>query len=396
MAAERNWASRMRVENDTFAVLRAGTDAGWGVGIVCGAGMNCVGVAPRRPRGALPGARADHGRLGRRRRHRAGGAVLGRTERGRPRSEDAPRAARARTLRVRRPSRSRRPSIAGASERRLLELRRSCSSSPRTTPSPPRSSTRLVSEIVAFVRVAAATARLTRKLRRGARRRPAAARRAAGRGRDRAAVRAAPGGRPADGRPAIVGAALLGLDELGVAARRTRRARGAESETVISEARWLRFGTSRRRACIRAPTARPSTRSTSRSRDGEFMVLVGPSGPGKTTALRMLAGLEEVDAGAICIGDRDVTYALAEGARRRDGVPELCAVPVPHRRGEHRASRCGSRASRRQSASAACARSAKMLGLVDVPRAQAGRSSPAASGSASPWAARSSASRACS
>ena len=41
--------------------------------------------------------------------------------------------------------------------------------------------------------------------------------------------------------------------------------------------------------------------------DGEFMVLVGPSGSGKTTALRMLAGLEEVDAGAIFIGDADVT-----------------------------------------------------------------------------------------
>jgi multiple sugar transport system ATP-binding protein len=42
--------------------------------------------------------------------------------------------------------------------------------------------------------------------------------------------------------------------------------------------------------------------------DGEFVVLVGPSGSGKTTALRMLAGLEEVDAGAIYIGNRDVTY----------------------------------------------------------------------------------------
>ena len=42
--------------------------------------------------------------------------------------------------------------------------------------------------------------------------------------------------------------------------------------------------------------------------EGEFVVLVGPSGSGKTTALRMLAGLEEVDAGAIYIGDRDVTY----------------------------------------------------------------------------------------
>jgi oligopeptide/dipeptide ABC transporter ATP-binding protein len=37
------------------------------------------------------------------------------------------------------------------------------------------------------------------------------------------------------------------------------------------------------------------------------MVLVGPSGSGKTTALRMLAGLEEVDGGAIFIGDLDVS-----------------------------------------------------------------------------------------
>jgi multiple sugar transport system ATP-binding protein len=41
--------------------------------------------------------------------------------------------------------------------------------------------------------------------------------------------------------------------------------------------------------------------------DGEFMILVGPSGCGKTTALRMLAGLEEVDSGAVFIGERDVT-----------------------------------------------------------------------------------------
>ena len=41
--------------------------------------------------------------------------------------------------------------------------------------------------------------------------------------------------------------------------------------------------------------------------DGEFLVLVGPSGCGKSTSLRMLAGLEEIDTGAIMIGDRDVT-----------------------------------------------------------------------------------------
>ena len=38
--------------------------------------------------------------------------------------------------------------------------------------------------------------------------------------------------------------------------------------------------------------------------DGEFMVLVGPSGCGKSTILRMIAGLEEVTAGEIDIGDR--------------------------------------------------------------------------------------------
>lgn len=40
--------------------------------------------------------------------------------------------------------------------------------------------------------------------------------------------------------------------------------------------------------------------------DKEFLVLVGPSGCGKTTALRVLAGLEDVTAGDIKIGDRVV------------------------------------------------------------------------------------------
>ncbi|MGK7899788.1 MAG: ABC transporter ATP-binding protein [Xenococcus sp. (in: cyanobacteria)] len=41
-------------------------------------------------------------------------------------------------------------------------------------------------------------------------------------------------------------------------------------------------------------------------KDGEFMVLVGPSGCGKSTLLRLLAGLEELTAGNIIIGDRVV------------------------------------------------------------------------------------------
>jgi multiple sugar transport system ATP-binding protein len=40
--------------------------------------------------------------------------------------------------------------------------------------------------------------------------------------------------------------------------------------------------------------------------DGSFMVLVGPSGCGKTTVLRMVAGLEDLTAGEIRIGDRIV------------------------------------------------------------------------------------------
>jgi N-acetylglucosamine kinase-like BadF-type ATPase len=41
-----DWAARTTVVNDTFAVLRAGTEQGYGVAVVCGAGINCVGVAP--------------------------------------------------------------------------------------------------------------------------------------------------------------------------------------------------------------------------------------------------------------------------------------------------------------------------------------------------------------
>ncbi len=44
--AGRGWARGVRVGNDTFAVLRAGTERGWGVAVVCGAGINCVGVGP--------------------------------------------------------------------------------------------------------------------------------------------------------------------------------------------------------------------------------------------------------------------------------------------------------------------------------------------------------------
>jgi len=43
---ERGWAPGILVENDTLAVLRAGTESSWGVAVACGAGINCVGVSP--------------------------------------------------------------------------------------------------------------------------------------------------------------------------------------------------------------------------------------------------------------------------------------------------------------------------------------------------------------
>jgi N-acetylglucosamine kinase-like BadF-type ATPase len=46
LVSARGWAARTTVLNDTFAILRAGTEEGWGVAVVCGAGINCVGVAP--------------------------------------------------------------------------------------------------------------------------------------------------------------------------------------------------------------------------------------------------------------------------------------------------------------------------------------------------------------
>jgi N-acetylglucosamine kinase-like BadF-type ATPase len=60
----RGWAVRTEVANDTFAVLRAGTDRGWGVAITCGAGINCVGVSPDGRRVRFPALGAITGDWG--------------------------------------------------------------------------------------------------------------------------------------------------------------------------------------------------------------------------------------------------------------------------------------------------------------------------------------------
>ncbi|MED7827715.1 N-acetylglucosamine kinase, partial [Streptomyces chiangmaiensis] len=42
----RGWGTTVEVRNDTFAILRAGVSEPRGVAVVCGAGINCVGMRP--------------------------------------------------------------------------------------------------------------------------------------------------------------------------------------------------------------------------------------------------------------------------------------------------------------------------------------------------------------
>jgi len=51
---------------------------------------------------------------------------------------------------------------------------------------------------------------------------------------------------------------------------------------------------------------------------GEFLCILGPSGCGKTTLLRVLAGLENIEAGCVCINGRDVT--TLPPAKRNFGI----------------------------------------------------------------------------
>jgi sn-glycerol 3-phosphate transport system ATP-binding protein len=61
---------------------------------------------------------------------------------------------------------------------------------------------------------------------------------------------------------------------------------------------------------------------------GTLLVLLGPSGCGKSTTLRLIAGLEEIDAGTITIGGRDVTH-LSPAERRISMVFQSYAL-FPH------------------------------------------------------------------
>ena len=64
------WAQEVSLDNDTFALLRAGTSAANRIAVVCGAGINCVGVSAASGVLRFPSVGAISGDWG-------GGATLG-------------------------------------------------------------------------------------------------------------------------------------------------------------------------------------------------------------------------------------------------------------------------------------------------------------------------------
>ena len=67
---------------------------------------------------------------------------------------------------------------------------------------------------------------------------------------------------------------------------------------------------------------------------GEFVVLLGASGSGKTTALRILSGLEKPSGGQVYIDEENVTDVLPK-YRDISMVSVLCALSTQNRGREH-------------------------------------------------------------
>src|SRR5881392_1023279 len=85
----------------------------------------------------------------------------------------------------------------------------------------------------------------------------------------------------------------------------TRHPAGQSAPRCMEEARMAEVEI---RAVSKAFKATPAISDLSlKVADGEFVALLGPTGAGKTTTLRLVAGLETPDHGAIWIGGRDAT-----------------------------------------------------------------------------------------
>jgi len=240
------WARSIAVGNDTFAVLRAGTERGWGVAVVCGAGINCVGVGPDGRHVRFPALGAISGDWG-------GGfdvglAALSAAARG----EDGrgPRTALERVVPahfgLRAPA-----ELAEAIHLGQIPLRRLVELPPVVFEAAAGDSVaaeivdRLAAEIVALVRVTLRRLELTGEpvdvllggglFRQADARLIDAIRAGLGGAGDAIALRVTES-------PPIVGAALLALDDLGAGGRAQRRARAELAAAVASETETMIHG----------------------------------------------------------------------------------------------------------------------------------------------------------
>jgi N-acetylglucosamine kinase-like BadF-type ATPase len=235
----RRWAGRVVVDNDTFAVLRAGTERGWGVAVVCGTGINCVGVSADGRHARFPALGTITGDWG-------GGTDVGnaalfaaaRSEDGRGPQTSLERAVPAH-FDLETPAQLAEAIHRGEiPSRRLLELPPVVFEEARKDPVAAEIVGRLASEIVAMARVALERLELTDE--------PAEVLLGggllqSGDGRLSAAVedelrKLAPNASvTAPSSPPIVGAALLGLDAIGADADAQRRAREELEAAVTAE-----------------------------------------------------------------------------------------------------------------------------------------------------------------
>ena len=406
----RGWAGTDERRQRHFAVLRAGTERGWGVAVVCGAGINCVGVGPRRAPRALPPLGAITGDWG-------GGYDVGsrpvsaaaRSEDGRgpstPSSAPCPPISAWR----RRPSSPRRSTAADPAAP-VIELAPVVFAEAEDDAVAAEIVDRLAAEVVAMARVALSGSAYERAGRGPARRRAAPSRRrrlvaAIERGLREVGPAIDGHGRPTRRRssaPPCSGSTRSGGHRrTGSAAQRARR--GARRADAVRRRRRdpderggramadVRFEQATR---IYPGTDGPAVDALDlHIDDGEFMVLVGPSGSGQddgaADARRPRGGRRRRD-----LHRRPRRHLpAAEEARRRDGVPELRALPVPHRRGEHRLP-AEDRQGEEGRARATRAGGGRAARPDRVPSSASRRSSRAASASGSRWGGRSSASRA--
>jgi N-acetylglucosamine kinase-like BadF-type ATPase len=227
--AARGWADRVCVGNDTFAVLRAGTARGWGVAITCGAGINCVGVGPDGRHARFPALGAITGDWG-------GGYDLGlaavsaaaRSEDGRGPRTSLEHAVPAHFGLTTPTELAEAIHVGRIQQRRVIELAPLVLAEAADDPVAAEIVARLADEVVALARVALARLELSAE--------PVEVLLGGGvlQSADGDLLRAIREGlrqvgpeitvRPT-ATPAIVGAALLGLDELGAAAEAQERAK---------------------------------------------------------------------------------------------------------------------------------------------------------------------------